>query len=64
MKKLTPEELREPDITLTIPYDRIPKIPAEVWKELRPYIGKDTGAAYVYKIPGYLARQLLEVVHE
>lgn len=57
MQKLTAAELREPDVTLTIPYERFKFVPPEVWKELEAYIGRDTGRAYVYTVPAYRARE-------
>ena len=58
MRKLTESELKEPDIVLTIPYDRFSLIPKPIWDELNTYIGKDTGQSYVYRLPAYLAREL------
>jgi hypothetical protein len=62
MRKLTDVELKEPDVVLTIPYDRFSLIPKTVWDELSAYIGRDTGRSYIYRLPAYLARALEEMV--
>ena len=54
---LTPEELRELDVTLVIPYAKWDALPQEVRDTLHFWIGKDTGTAYVYTVPADRVRE-------
>lgn len=60
MRKLTAEELAEPDVTLTISpgrWDRL--VPEEVKRELRPFgNGFDGAGNYVIIIPAYRWRDI------
>ena len=60
MRRLTDDELREPDVTLIIPYSKAAMVPREVWETLKYFIGKDTGKAYIFTVPAYRAREFLE----
>lgn len=65
MKKLTDDELREPDVIFIFTYAQIDSLPEPARKEiyglLNPYIGYDSGYSYTYRIPAYLAHQIQEI---
>ncbi len=63
-QRLTPEELREPDVTLVIPYAKWDALPQAVRDTLRYWIGKDTGTAYVYTVPAYRVREFEAIAVE
>lgn len=60
-RKLTDEELSEPDVILTIPLATWRGLPDEVKKELQVYIDRGNDKQFVFKIPAYLSRQLEEI---
>ena len=61
---LTPEELREQDVTLVIPYVKWDELPQEVRDTLHFWIGKDTGTAYIYTVPAYRVREFEAIAGE
>lgn len=62
MRKLTPAELAEPDVELTIPYTLA--LPKEIWLMLEGYIGYLTPTGTRFTIPAYLARDLNAMAEE
>lgn len=62
MKLLTPEELREPDVTIEIPYEKWDKLPRATTEWLRHFGQRDTGSKYVLRLPAYRFRQLVDEV--
>jgi len=64
MRELTPEELREPDVTVYILVGRLADLPREIKQTLEHFTGVPvkhsvTGEqAYKYILPAYLAREL------
>ena len=63
-RRLTASELSEPDVTLVIPYAKWDALPQGVRDTLRFWVGKDTGAAYVYTVPAYRVREFEELAQE
>jgi len=57
-RRLTAEELSEPDVTVMIPYAKLERLPAEVRQYLELYIPKDNGKQLIYTLPAYLVREL------
>ena len=56
MRELTEAELTEPDVVLVIPF--AVGWPKSVGYLLDGYIGYERGGTWVYKVPGYIARQV------
>jgi hypothetical protein len=56
MLKLTEAELTEPDVVLVIPFAA--GWPKSVGYLLDGYIPIERGGTWVYKVPGYIARQV------
>jgi hypothetical protein len=54
MPRLTPEQIREPDVTLTISPAKWERLPQQIAYELEPYgNGYDGEGNFVITIPGY-----------
>ena len=60
-RKLTDEELSEPDVVLIIPLKTWRSLPEGVKKELQAYRDRGNDTKFIYRIPAYLARQLEEL---
>ena len=56
-RRLTDEELREPDVTFQILYPKFEDLPDEVRKHLELYLPQERGGALIYTVPAYLARE-------
>lgn len=56
-RKLTDEELSEPDVTLIIPNDKWAQLPQEVKDYLNFYIDRGNDSCSKYTVPAYLVRE-------
>lgn len=57
MRRLTDDELREPDVTLIIPLDKWRNLSDGIKAELSHCIDRGNYTTHVYTVPAYLARQ-------
>jgi len=64
MKRLTQDELAEPDVIFSIAHSREHLVPRCAWEILDLFIGRDTGTAYVYTLPGYRSREILQMCED
>lgn len=56
-RRLTADELSEPDVTLEIPYRKFAALPEQVRKHLELYMPTERGGLLIYTVPAYLARE-------
>lgn len=63
MRRLTDEELSEPDVWLKIPIERWTELPDAIQSELSYFLRQDKITALIFRLPAYRWREISESVH-